>query len=81
VYHEVVDFDMVLVTNDTEKGDRVDSVIWRRNTAILGSSIAPYPLTQIVDGNGTRIEPAYSQWLEDQKIRGDPNMNAFYSIP
>jgi hypothetical protein len=76
----VIYFDMVLVTDDNEKGDRVDSVIWRRNSVILGIP-SNYPLTQIVDGNGNRIEPAYSQWLEDQKIRGDPNMNAFYYVP
>lgn len=38
------------------------SVIWERSTLFLSLFPFVYPAIQIVDGNGNKIEPAYSMW-------------------
>ena len=44
-----------------------------RGAGRVPSVRAPLPR---YDGNGNRIESSYdSQWLDDQKTRGDANMN------
>ena len=66
------------------KGDRKDSVIWSRDSTILAFGPWNYPMTQIIDGQGQPIEPAYSQFVASSKQRlriGDePNKNVFFSL-
>jgi len=41
-----------------------NSVVWGRPSKLLGISGAYYELTQVIDGEGNKLEPAYSDWLK-----------------
>jgi hypothetical protein len=76
-------YDMILVDDDELKGEYKDSVVWRRDSTVFNWS-GSYPMTQIIDGTGQPVEPAYSQWVERSQTRmriGDePNKNVFFSL-
>jgi hypothetical protein len=74
---------MILVDDDEAKGEYKDSVIWRRDSTILTWE-GSYPMTQIINGQGQPVEPAYSQWLErsqkHMRIGDEPNKNVFFTL-
>lgn len=74
---------MILVEDDDLKGEYKDSVVWRRDSTIL-TWAGSYPLTQIINGQGQPVEPAYSQWLEQSQNRmgrgKEPNKDVFFSL-
>jgi hypothetical protein len=81
--YKVYWYDMILVEDDELKGEYKDSVVWRRDSTILTLS-GSYPMTQIINGQGQPVEPAYSQWLERSQTRmrigAEPNKNVFFSL-
>jgi hypothetical protein len=67
----LLDFDMKKIPQD-KKTKYTNSVVWGRPTSVLGVKVdsAYYDLVQIIDGNGTKLEPAYSDWLAYCKDEG-----------
>lgn len=59
----LLDFEMELVEGGDERWQ--GSVVWRRPSEILGKK-AEYALVQIMTGDGTRIEPAWSEFVKYQ---------------
>ena len=43
-----------------------ESVVWRRDSTLFGNS-GSYEAVQIIDGDGYRIEPAWSMWVSYQQ--------------
>jgi hypothetical protein len=76
-------YDMILLQDDELKGEYKDSVVWRRDSKIFNWT-GSYPITQIIDGQGQPVEPAYSQWVERSqtimRIGDEPNKNVFFSL-
>lgn len=61
----IFEFDMVDVTNNTENEyvqQFPGSKIWERSTLFLRLFRFTYPAIQIIDGNGQKIDPAFSEW-------------------
>jgi len=60
----LLDFDMKLLRQE-EKTKYKNSVVWGRPSSVFGFEVdsAYYDLVQVIDGNGTKLEPAYSDWL------------------
>lgn len=65
---DVVKFEMTLASNPSYP----NSVVWTRNTYALGIEIesSRYDLVQILDKDGTKIEPAYGAMLESCDANG-----------
>ena len=63
-----MDFQATLADPGEFQGAYPGSVVWKRNSYILGREIesAYYDLVQVVDGGGNRIEPAWSLYLHEQ---------------
>jgi hypothetical protein len=50
-----------------------ESVVWGRPSAVFGFEGGYYDLVQVIDGDGNRIEPAFSDWVtycEDASLTG-----------
>jgi len=64
-----------------------NSVVWRRPSAVFGIEIKKkeYLLVQVMDGTGTRIEPAWSKFVEyenSEKMSGtSPGRIWYYEAP
>jgi hypothetical protein len=70
---QLLDFSMKKL-KDTEKPSKYNkSVVWGRPSSVLGFEVgsAYYDLVQVMDGNGQKLEPAYSDWLKYCKDAGD----------
>jgi len=39
------------------------SVVWERPSRFLGTTLASYTVVQVMDENGNKIEPAFSEWV------------------
>mmetsp|Transcript_89545 Transcript_89545/g.191882 ORF Transcript_89545/g.191882 Transcript_89545/m.191882 type:complete len:374 (-) Transcript_89545:42-1163(-) len=42
------------------------SVVWKRPSKVLGKEVSAYDLVQVMNGNGERIEPAWSDFVKYQ---------------
>jgi len=65
----LLDFSMNKMTDEDAKAKGFPgSIVWDRVSAVGDQAVdsARYALVQVVDGNGTPIEPAYSQWVSHQ---------------
>lgn len=62
---QLLDFSMKKLADD-KRGKYNTSVVWGRPSAIFGIEVgsAYYDLVQIIDGDGKKLYPAYSDWLE-----------------
>jgi hypothetical protein len=60
----IVDFEMEYVQGGIDGFG--DSHVWRRKSKVMGQATADsdYYAVQVMDGNGEKIEPAWSKWLE-----------------
>ena len=72
---------------NSDKGDYTNSVYWGRHTTTIipGIEESFYPVIQLIDANGTKIEPAYANWLRDQSQedtsgKTHPNENFFCTL-
>jgi hypothetical protein len=68
---QLLDFSMKKLADD-KRGKYNTSVVWGRPSAVFGIEVgsAYYDLVQIIDGNGKKLEPAYSDWLAYCKDEG-----------
>jgi len=65
----LLDFSMYKMTDeDATAAGFPSSIVWDRVSAVGDQAVdsARYALVQVVDGNGSPIEPAYSQWVSHQ---------------
>jgi len=69
----VLDFEAHLRTETKADDQYRNSVVWIRPSFAFGDEIksAQYALVQVLDGNGTKVEPAYSDFVAQQEQRGD----------
>ena len=61
----ILDFDMHVAAHEKYK----NSVVWQRDSYLFGvnATSATYDLVQVVDGEGNRLEPAWSDFVAYQK--------------
>jgi hypothetical protein len=72
---------------NSAKGNYTDSVYWARNTTTIltgKNDAAFYPLLQVINASGVKIERAYADFLGDQSkpsTSGNrPNENFFRAL-
>jgi len=63
-----IDFGMELQTPEQilagEHAKYNASVVWERPSRFLGTTLASYTVVQVMDEHGTKLEPAFSEWVE-----------------
>jgi len=78
----VMNFAMTLVNKGEDK-QFPTSVVWNRPSTVMGKYMksAFYQIVQVIDGEGNKLEPAYSTWVNNCKtfsnIKEQYQVNAF----
>jgi len=69
----VLDFEAHLRTETKDDDQYPNSVVWIRPSFMFGDEIkaAQYALVQVLDGEGNKVEPAYSDFVAQQEAMGD----------
>lgn len=76
-----LNYTLVTDPNDPEKQRYPNSVVWLRESTTLGNPGTSFYATQVVDGNGNRLQPAYDDWLLYQSTREtSPGVNYYWDL-
>jgi len=77
----ILDFEMELVQGGDDRWP--GSVVWKRQSKLFGISGGEYDLVQVMKGDGMRIEPAWSDFVNyqnSQETGGTPGMLFYREI-